>query len=327
MSTLREVAALAEVSTATVSRVFSRPEAVNRDTRERVLAAARQLDFAPNPVARSLARGRTGNLGLLVPDIKNPVLADVITAVQEHAQQNGHVVFVAAGNGRAEDELAIVQAIARQVDGMVLTAPRMSDDDLAAVTKLAPAVLINRLWTDAPSVVVSGGDGMGEAVHHLADLGHRVVHYVGGPASHLSHRRRLDAFVATCARRDVDGRVVGELEPDYTRAGEAIVDDLVADGARAVVAFNDQIALGVMRGMGRHGLHAGRELSIVGFDDSWLTDLIEPPLTTVRMPFAAAGRTAVQMLLDILDGKELGDDPDVELATHLVVRASTAPAT
>ena len=198
MSTLREVAALAEVSTATVSRVFSRPEAVNRDTRERVLAAARQLDFAPNPVARSLARGRTGNLGLLVPDIKNPVLADVITAVQEHAQQNGHVVFVAAGNGRAEDELAIVQAIARQVDGMVLTAPRMSDDDLAAVTKLAPAVLINRLWTDAPSVVVSGGDGMGEAVHHLADLGHRVVHYVGGPASHLSHRRRLDAFVATC---------------------------------------------------------------------------------------------------------------------------------
>lgn len=173
MTTLRQVASLAEVSAATVSRVFSRPEAVNENTRRRVLEAARQLDFVPNPVARSLARGRTGNLGLLVPDIKNPAMASVIVAVQEHAQQNGHVVFVAAGNGRAEDELSLVQAIARQVDGMVLIAPRMSDDDLATVTKLAPAVLVNRLWPDAPSVILPGGDGMAEAVDHLADLGHQ----------------------------------------------------------------------------------------------------------------------------------------------------------
>lgn len=81
-----------------------------------------------------------------------------------------------------------------------------------------------------------------------------------------------------------------------------------------------------MKGMNRHGLRAGRDFSVVGFDDSWVTDLIDPPLTTVRMPFSAVGRTAVQMLLDVLDGKELGDDPYVELASHLVVRASTASA-
>lgn len=325
MSTLREVAALAGVSTATVSRVFSRPEAVTEETRERVLAAARGMDYSPNPVARSLARGRTGNLGLLVPDINNPVFGSVINDVQEHAQQNGHVVFVAAGNGRAEDEFALVQAIGRQVDGMVLTAPRMADEDLAAVAKLAPVALINRSLPGAPSVNVPSGDGMGEAVDHLVDLGHRRLHYVGGPATQMTQRNRLSAFRATCARRGVEGVVVTELPPDFTRASEALAGRLVAEDAQAIVAYNDQAALGIMKGLVRHGRRAAREFSIVGFDDSWLTEMIDPPLTSVRMPFAAAARTATQLLLDLLEGKELGEAASVELATHLIVRSSTAP--
>lgn len=325
MSTLREVAALAGVSTATVSRVFSRPEAVSDDTRGRVLAAASTLDYSPNTVARSLARGRTGNLGLLVPDINNPVFGSVIIAVQDHAQQNGHVVFVAAGTGRADEELALVQAIARQVDGMVLTAPRMSDEDLVAVAKLAPVALINRNLADAPSVNVPSGDGMAEAVDHLVDIGHTRLHYLGGPPTQMTQQRRLEAFRATCARRGVEGVVVAELQPDFTRAGEAVAAELVADDVRAVVAYNDQVALGVMKGLIPFGLRAGRDVSIIGFDDSWLTEMIDPPLTSVGMPFAAAARTATQLLLDVLDGKDLGEEPTVELATHLVVRASTAP--
>lgn len=325
MSTLREVAALAGVSTATVSRVFSRPEAVTEETRERVLAAARSVDFTPNPVARSLARGRTGNLGLLVPDINNPVFGSVINDVQEHAQQNGHVVFVAAGNGRAEDEFALVQAIGRQVDGMVLTAPRMGEEDLASVAKLAPVVLINREWPGAPSVKAPSGDGMCEAVDHLVDLGHRRLHYVGGPATQLTQQHRLAAFRATCARRGVEGVVVIELQPDFAPAGEALAGQLAAQDAQAIVAYNDQVALGIMKGLARRGRRAGRDFSIIGFDDSWLTEMIDPPLSSVRMPFGAAARTATQLLLDILEGKDLGEGAGVELATHLIVRSSTAP--
>jgi DNA-binding LacI/PurR family transcriptional regulator len=119
---------------------------------------------------------------------------------------------------------------------------------------------------------------------------------------------------------------MGPFQPDFTAAGQEAVEEIVRGGRRAVIAYNDQIAVGLMKGLARQGLRAGRDFSLIGFDDSWLTDMIDPPLTTVRMPFAAAGRTATQLLLDVLSGQSLGEDATVELTTRLIVReSSTSP--
>ena len=312
MATIREVAALAGVSTATVSRVFSRPEAVTALTRERVLTAADELSFVPNVTARSLARGRTQNLGFLVPDIRNPVFGPAIETMQHHAREHGYSLFIAASEGRTADELDLVQAIARQVDGLVLITPRMADRDLAALARVTPVVLINRTLDGLPAVLIPSGDGMVQAVDHLADAGHRSITYLGGPDYALTHHCRLAAFLETCARRGVEPRGRGPVAPDVAEGG---VD--------AIIAYNDQVAVGLMKELARRGLYAGRDLSVIGFDDSWLSELTAPALTTVHLPFDTAGLTALRLLFDVLDGATRESGPTVELSTELVVRSST----
>lgn len=323
MATIREVAALAGVSTATVSRVFSRPEAVTATTRERVLTAAEELSFAPNVTARSLARGRTQNLGFLVPDIKNPVFGPAIEAMQHYAREHGYSLFVAASEGRTADELELVRAIARQVDGLVLIAPRMSDEALTALARVTPVVLINRTLDDIPAVLIPSGDGMAQAVDHLADAGHRSITYLGGPDYALTHHRRLRAFLDTCARRGVEAHVLGPFEPDFAEGGERAAAELAEAGVDAIIAYNDQVAVGLMKGLARRGLRAGRDLSVIGFDDSWLSELTAPALTTVHLPFDTAGLTALRLLFDVLDGTTRERDSTVELSAELVLRAST----
>ncbi|ANZ27760.1 LacI family DNA-binding transcriptional regulator [Rhodococcus aetherivorans] len=326
MATLREVAARAGVSTATVSRVFSRPEAVSPDTRAKVFTAAEALSFTPNPTARSLALGRTHNLGFLVPDIRNPVFGPAVESAQDRARARGYSLFVAAGEGRSADELDLVRAIARQVDGLVLIAPRMSDTDLEDLARVTPVVLVNHTAGDLPAVLLSSDDGMVEAVEHLADAGHTAVTYLGGPEYWLAQRRRRAAFVEACAGRGITGTVLGPLEPDFVVAGRKAAEELVGTGTTAVVAYNDQAAVGLMQGFAEHGLRAGRDYSVVGFDDSWLCEMTSPPLTTVHLAFDEAGVTAIDLLCDVLDGKTTPRAAPVELGTHLVVRSSTVTA-
>lgn len=325
MSTLAEVASTAGVSTATVSRVFSRPEAVSESTRDRVVRAAEQLDFAPNAAARSLATGRTGNIGMLIPDITNPGLASAVTSAQQHARENGFALFVAAGTGSAEDESDLVRAIARQVDGLILTAPRMSNDELHAATRIAPAVLINRLLGELPAVLMPAADGMAQAVNHLADLGHSSIAYLAGPEHALAERSRREGVAGACRQRGVRTHVVRSQEAgSYVEAGDSATEHVLAPNVTAAVAFNDQTAVGLMRGLVRHGLHTGTDFSVIGVDDSLLAESTDPPLTTIHLPFPVAGRTATQLLIDHLAGKTLGDSAIVELSTRLVVRSSTA---
>src|SRR3954465_81464 len=142
---IRDVAARAGVSPATVSRVFTRPHTVAEHTRRRVIAVADELSYAPPPVARSLARGRTGSIGIVVPDIANSFSAVIIKAVQQEARRDGYTLFVAGSDEIAPDEERWARALAAQVDGLLLVSPQMPDDALRALAAMTPMVMTNRL--------------------------------------------------------------------------------------------------------------------------------------------------------------------------------------
>ena len=325
--TIRDVAARAGVSAATVSRVFSRPESVTVETRQRVLSAADELRYAPHPVARSLARGSTGNLGLVVPDIAVAFCAVVTKAVSQRARLEGYALFVADSDDASArlvaDDLRSARAMARQVDGLLLLSPTMSDDDLRALADTVPLVVINRELDGVPAVLMPSADGAVAAVEHLHALGHRRLAYLAGPDNY-SNRARTAAFMRTCGRLDAAGVVLGPFEPT-SDAGVRAADLVLADGATGVLAYNDDVAAGVVGRLADRGVSVPARRSVVGFDDTALASMISPRLTTVHLPVAEAGEVAVGLLLDLLQGRPPRTRP-VELPVELIVRSSTGTA-
>jgi LacI family transcriptional regulator/LacI family repressor for deo operon, udp, cdd, tsx, nupC, and nupG len=325
--TIRDVAARAGVSAATVSRVFSRPESVTFETRRRVLTAADELRYAPHPVARSLARGHTGNLGLVVPDIAVAFCAVVTKAVSHRARRAGYALFVADSDDRpsllAPDDVRAACAMAKQVDGLLLLSPTMADRDLRALAETVPLVVVNRDLIGVPAVLMPSADGAVAAVEHLHALGHRRLAYVPGPDNY-SNQARQSAFLSTCARLGVDGVVAGGAEPTFD-AGVRAADVVLSDGATGVLAYNDDVAAGVVGRLTDRGVSVPGARSVVGFDDTALASMISPRLTTVRLPMAEAGDVAVGLLLDLMRGLPPRPGP-VELPVELIVRGSTGPA-
>jgi LacI family transcriptional regulator/LacI family repressor for deo operon, udp, cdd, tsx, nupC, and nupG len=325
--TIRDVAARAGVSAATVSRVFSRPQSVSLETRRRVLTAADELRYAPHPVARSLARGHTGNLGLVVPDMAVAFCAVVTKAVSHRARRDGYALFVADADERlslpTSDDVRAARAMAKQVDGLLLLSPTMADGDLRALAETVPLVVVNRDLIGVPAVLMPSADGAVAAVEHLHALGHRRLAYVAGPDNY-SNQARQSAFLRTCARLGVDGVLAGGVEPTFD-AGVRAADVVLADGATGVLAYNDDVAAGVIGRLADRGVSVPGARSVVGFDDTALASMISPRLTTVRLPMAEAGEVAVGLLLDVMRGLPPRSGP-VELPVELIVRGSTGTA-
>src|SRR3954447_10742310 len=181
---IREVAARAGVSPATVSRVFTRPDTVAEDTRNRVIAVADQMAYEPNPVARSLARGRTGNLGIVVPDIANSFASVVAKAVHREARAAGYALFIAGSDRRQDEEYRLARAMAAQVDGLLMMSPKIDDELFEQLTAVTPVAVINRVVEGIPAVLIPTADGMNQAVDHLYALGHRRLVYLAGSRSY-----------------------------------------------------------------------------------------------------------------------------------------------
>ena len=319
---IRDVAARAGVSAATVSRVFTRPDAVATHTRQRVMAAAEELRYAPHPVARSLAQGRTGNLGIVVPDIANSFSAVITKAVQQEARRDGYALFVADSDDVAEDEERWARAMAAQVDGLLLVSPQMSDAALHALADLTPVVVTNRLLDALPAVLTDSYEAATHAVEHLHALGHRRVVYLAGPDGY-SNDVRVRGFRNACTRLGVAAEELGPFHARFS-AGVRAADLVLSTGATGVVAYNDEVAVGVLNRLADRSVRVPADLSIVGFDDTQLAEMVTPRLTTVRIPAAAAGAAAVGMLLDVVNGRRPAVGR-VELRAELVVRGSTGP--
>jgi LacI family transcriptional regulator/LacI family repressor for deo operon, udp, cdd, tsx, nupC, and nupG len=320
---IREVAARAGVSTATVSRVFTQPQAVATDTRRRVMTAAEELRYSPHPAASSLARGRTGNLGIVVPDVANSFSAVVTKAVDRQARREGYALFVAGSDDVVHDEETSARALAKQVDGLLLVSPRMPDDALLALTGVTPVVVLNRLLDGIPAVLTNLCEATGHAVEHLHALGHRAVVYLAGPDGYANDVR-LRGFRDTCRRLGMEGSELGPFAARF-QDGVRAADLVLATVATAVIAYNDEIAVGLVNRLADRGLRVPDDISVVGFDDTRLAEMVTPRLTTVHIPAALAGTAAIEMLLDLMRGRDAGLRSPRELSAELVVRSSTGP--
>jgi LacI family transcriptional regulator/LacI family repressor for deo operon, udp, cdd, tsx, nupC, and nupG len=322
--TIRDVAARAGVSPATVSRVFTQPDAVASETRRRVLTAAEELQYAPaNSGARSLVRRRTGNLGIVVPDIANSFSAVVIKAVQQEARRDGYALFVAASDELAEDEARWARALAPQVDGLLLASPIASDAGLRDLAGLVPVVVINRLLDDVPAVLTEAAAATGHAVEHLQALGHRDLVYLAGPDGYSNDDREA-GLRTTCTRLGLEPIELGRFPARFS-SGIRAADLVLATAATAVIAFNDDIATGLLNRFADRGVRVPDDVSVVGYDDTALAEMVTPRLTTVRIPAAAAGAAAAQMLINHIEDDD-GTARTLELSSELIVRASTGPA-
>lgn len=320
--TIRDVARQARVSVSTVSRALSAPGLVRETTRRRVLDVADAMGYQPNRAARSLITGRTGNLGIVVPDLQNPFYPGVLSGVQARAREVGCSVFFSDSGEDPAAEETLVRGMAGQVDGLILCAPFASDDHLAQLASVRPTVLLNRVLPGVGSVLMDSSAGMAEAVAHLAGLGHRECAYLSGPAGAWSNRRRLRGLLPAAREHGVAVRHLGPFDPNFP-GGVRAADQALACGATAVVAFNDLMALGVLSRLADLGVAVPEQVSVVGFDDILYAAMCAPPLTTVALPMEAGGRAAVDLLLERLGGAE----PSTRtLPTALRVRASTAPA-
>lgn len=328
MASAQEVARLAGVSVSTVSRALTAPDQVAPATRDRVTAAAAQLDYRPNPTARSLRIGRTQTLGLVVPDLENPFFTSIVKAVEARARYGGYSLIVADSEEEPENERALVATIRHRSDGIVLASLRSDDDAVRAMVGDTPAVIVNRSVPGLPSVTSDDADGAAQVFAHLRALGHRRIAVAGGPESSRSGVERLHGLRAAAARYDdVELVELGSFPPYYS-GGAAAADLAVACGATAVVAHNDVMAAGIVGRARDRGIHVPGDLSVTGFDDSAVATVLSPALTTVRVPRTRLGRRAVDLLVGLIEDRDRGaarqpTGPQI-LAVDLVIRGSSA---
>jgi DNA-binding LacI/PurR family transcriptional regulator len=320
--TIQDVAKAAGVSVSTVSRALSVPEMVRKETRARVRAVADSLGYRPNLAARGLITGRTANLGVIVPDLTNPFFPSVLRGVQARAREADHAVFLADCQEDGMEEAGLVTAMAKQVDGVILCASRMTRPVLDTLLGTVPMVFINRTVPGRPSVIMDSSGGMRQAIDHLAALGHRRVAYLNGPRGSWTNRERREGL----RRADRHGMRMTRLGPFAPRfeAGRRGADLVIAAEVTAVIAYNDVMALGVLARLAERGVSVPGEMSVVGFDDITFAAMATPALTTVDLRGERAGRASVDVLLDVLADLDPARRPDLDSA--LIVRASTGPA-
>ncbi|OAE00726.1 LacI family DNA-binding transcriptional regulator [Arthrobacter sp. OY3WO11] len=324
--TIRDVAELAGVATSTVSRALSKPDRVNRYTRERIEEAAAQLNYVPSSQARGLSSGRTNAVAVLVPDITNPFYFDIIRGTQHQLKAGGYTQLLVDTEESSEMELEALHKMRRSADGFILAASRLTDAQLAEVSETQPLVTINRASTSAPSVVIDTPSAVIQALEHLASLGHHRVCYVSGPPTSWSNRMRWKVFEEESAQRGMEAHRIGPFTPKTT-SGAAAADAAVRTGATACIVFNDLLAIGMLQRLRERGIRVPEDISIIGSDDIFGADFCNPPLTTIASPIEQAGRVAVSMLLSQLNpvpgraSRQLAVMP-----THLTIRASTGPA-
>lgn len=304
-ATIHDVARAAGVSAATVSRALNGGK-VKDATRERVRKAASELDYQPNTVARDLISGRSGsgNVGVLLTDVGNFYFTDVLKGLFSVAQAAGYRVFVADIDDVADRD-SLVSSVCGASEGQILVAPRMSDEDLG---RFAPenTVLVSREYEGFSCVMNDDASGMMQAVRHLASLGHRRIAYASGAARSWSNQVRVETFCRACEQYGLQSVVLGPFEPSYA-GGRNVADAVTLEqDVTGVIAFNDLMASGLLSGLLERGISVPGDISLVGVDDSMLSQTLRPQLTSVGIRQERVGSLAMQMLLDMLDAKRDG---------------------
>lgn len=334
--TIKDVAQKAGVSTATVSYVLNDSRPVREETRRRVLQAAEELGYRPSVIARGLQARESRMIGYSwlpsQPDQFEPILEKFLHVMAEAAERRGYHVLTFPCP-KPYDEVQVYRDMVRsgRVDGFILSNTNLGDRRIRYLMDAGfPFVAFGRsnLTWDFPWVDVNGTDGVGQAMDHLLNLGHRRIACLAWPEDSLTGQYRLQGYLETMASAglSVDPRWVIRTENFYERAyrsTQAWLAMPAAERPSAVVALTDLMAIGVMNAAADAGLQVGHELAVVGFDNAPVTNFLRPPLTSLRQPIAEVGQMVVDMLIDLVHGHR-PEPYQVVLKPQLVVRDSTA---
>jgi LacI family transcriptional regulator, galactose operon repressor len=332
--TLRDVANRAEVHPSTASRALNERtrDRVSAAAVQRVLEAARQLGYRPNSLARGLKLQQTFTIGMLLPDLTNPLFPPIVRGIEDILVEAGYTLVLANTDNNEQKEAAIIESMERRrVDGLMVATARR---DYPLIDRLIeanmPIVLINRTLDDPTVSSVAGNDhaGIGLALKHLAGLGHRKIAHVAGTQTVSTGLDRYHAFLAwrMSLGLELDHDLVVFADQFRERQGGAAFAELLGrrDDFTAVVAANDLVALGCYDVCRERGIAIPADLSVVGYNDMPFCDQFAPPLTSVRIPHYRIGAKAAELLLDAV----MERDPTpvaVRLTPTLSVRGSTGP--
>jgi LacI family transcriptional regulator len=329
--TIRDIAALAGVSTATVSRVINGHTEVSEQTRDAVMRVVREHGYSTNRSARGLSAGRTGLVGVTAPVVHHSYFAVILDGAGEALYAHDMRMVLCPTHHEHAREVSLLERLMQgTTDGALLILPEESSDELAALHETGYRFVIvdprERLDERVPTVSAAHSSGASEAVEHLLELGHRRIAAIAGPKGWIATEERLRGYrgALAAAGEMPDPRL--EVESDFHATGGVEAALSLLDRPHpptAIFAFNDMLAIGAMQAARSLGIRVPEQLSVVGFDDTFEASIVTPPLTTVRQPLAEMGRMAVSQLIRMLRDERI-EALHVELATKLVVRESTA---
>ena len=331
MSTIKDVAKIAGVSVATVSHVINETRFVSDETKQKVLTAMQDLSYKPNAVARSLRKKESKIIGLVLPDNTNPYFAEIAWSIEYASRNLGYSVILCNSDGDVAKEAAYLNVlIEKQVDGVILVA---AGDSTANFQKLQersiPTVMVDRNSpsVNTDSVQIDNAIYGESATSHLAKLGHKKIACITGPRDVTPSFDRVDGYKKALKLNNIPLReeyiVKGDFKPHggYLAACKLMDTD---DPPTAIFACNDLMAFGVIHAAAERNINIPRQLSIVGFDDIYLSTYSNPPLTTIKQPRHEMGDEAVNALVLRMKNPDRSAR-SILLQADLVVRSSTMP--
>ncbi|HZQ16188.1 MAG TPA: LacI family DNA-binding transcriptional regulator [Gaiellaceae bacterium] len=331
-TTIRDIADLAGVSIATVSRVLNDRPDVAPDTRETVLQVVREHGFNRSRAARGLSRGRTGFVGLTLPLVADAYFGPILSGASEALYEADLRIVLSPTLHEHDREVSLLERlVSESTDGAILILPEESEEELKALKAQGyPFVVVDpreRPPAGIPCVSAMHASGAQQATTHLLELGHRRIGAIAGQEHWYATEERLLGMRAALAGHGIlpDPELIRFSDWQEPRGVEAAEELLsLKDPPTAIFAFNDNVAIGALNAARDRGLRVPEELSIVGFDDTAQATIVRPQLTTVRQPLAELGRMGVSLLTRLIEGQRL-DAHRMELSTTLVVRDTTAP--
>lgn len=322
--TIYDVATAASVAPSTVSRTFSRPGRVNAVTAERVRAAAASLGYRTSAPARALPGTLSRLVAFVVSDVTNPFYGQLIRGAQETVARAGYTMVLADTHESSQVERSSIERAIAAVDGIILAGSRMPDSAIRMIAKQKPVVVLNRAVTDVHSVVVDSPRGILRAATHLRELGHNHITYVAGPEASWADGIRWRSLLDVAGQLGITARRIGPFRPTIA-GGRLAAERFAGHPTTAAMAYNDQLAIGLVRGLSRLGIQVPEDVSVIGFDNVPACKLVTPRLTTIAAPLRDEGVTAGRNLIAIIGGAQSRTGEPVVLPTRLVVRESTRP--
>ncbi|NQX66840.1 LacI family DNA-binding transcriptional regulator [Paenibacillus alba] len=328
MATIRDVAKLAGVSVATISRYLNKNGYVNEDTKLKVQQAIKTLQYEPNAIARGLAGRKTGTIALIFPDITNPFFAELARAVEDVARMYGYTVILCNSDNQADKEQTYIKVLKqRYVDGILFASYNLRSDDVEALkSEKIPLVILDRAPRDASCSVVSSKhlEGAQMAVQHLMDVGCKKIAHIYGPQETVTGRERFIGYEQSV--KHLPWYSPSLVEPGHFRVdgGMAAVENLMQrhpdiDG---IFAGNDMMAIGALKKLQRMGLSVPDQVALVGFDGIDLTLIVEPEITTVAQPIYDMGMLSTRLLIKKIEG-DIQEEQTHLFDVNLITRGST----